>query len=100
MSSIYQINKGVNKPVVFNGLKSQYIWWLGIGLALLLLLFALLYIGGLPVVVCLVMVTGLCALLFYSVYRFNNRYGEHGWMKKMANRATPKWINCDQLFKA
>ncbi len=25
MSSVYQINKGINKPVEFRGLKAQYI---------------------------------------------------------------------------
>jgi hypothetical protein len=28
MSSIYQINKGVSKPIVFKGLKAQYIAYL------------------------------------------------------------------------
>ena len=31
-SSIYGINKGVNRPAEFKGLKAQYIWYLGGGL--------------------------------------------------------------------
>ena len=45
-SSIYGINKGINKPIEFKGLKAQYIWYLGGGLAGLLVLFGVLYISG------------------------------------------------------
>jgi len=45
MSSIYQINKGVSKPIVFKGLKAQYIAYLAIGLVFLLVAFAVLYIS-------------------------------------------------------
>ncbi len=44
MSSVYAINKSINKPVEFKGLKAQYIWYLGGGLLFLLILFAVLYI--------------------------------------------------------
>lgn len=98
MNSIYMINKGVNKPVAFRGLQSQYIWYLGIGIVLLLLLFALLYIVGVALPVCVIVVGAGGVLLFYYVYSFNNRYGMHGWMKRMARTATPKFIYCDQLF--
>jgi hypothetical protein len=99
MSSVYMINKGVNRPIVFRGLKAQYIWWLAIGLSGLLVLFTLLYIAGVSVVICMGFV--LCAglFLFRYVYHMNKRYGEHGMMKRLAQQATPKWIYCDQLFK-
>lgn len=100
MSSVYHINKGVNKPVVFRGLKAQYIWWLAIGLGGLLVLFALLYIAGVPIGVCMAIVLGTGLFLFRYVYRMNHRYGEYGMMKRLAQKATPKWITCDQLFKA
>lgn len=45
-TSVYTINKGINKPVEFKGLKAQYIWYLGGGLIMLLILFAILYICG------------------------------------------------------
>jgi len=97
--SVYSINKGVGKQIVFRGLKGQYIWWLGIGIAGLLVLFAMLYIMGVPLVVCIALVAVLGSGLFYQVYKLNKRYGEHGWMKEMARRSVPKWICCDQLFK-
>ena len=98
MSSVYQINKGVNRPVVFKGLKAQYIWWLGIGLTALLLLFSILYIAGVAVVFCLLVVFGLGAVLFRVVYQFSRDYGEHGLMKKMAAGSIPKYIKCNCVF--
>ncbi|MBH2005297.1 MAG: DUF4133 domain-containing protein [Sphingobacteriia bacterium] len=100
MSSVYHINKGVGMPVVFRGLKGQYIWWLALGLGLLLVVFALLYIAGASVAVCMVLVLVLGGLLFRTVYRLSHHYGEHGMMKKLAHKATPKWIRCNQIFEA
>ncbi|MBI2282840.1 MAG: DUF4133 domain-containing protein [Bacteroidetes bacterium] len=99
MSSVYSINKGVNKPVVFQGLKGQYIWWLALGLGALLLAFALLYITGVSVFICMVLVLVSGGLLFRTVYRMSHRYGEHGMMKLFAKKAIPKWIRCNQLFQ-
>lgn len=98
MIIIYSLNKGVNRPVVFRGLQGIYIWWLCIGLVLVLLLFAVLYIAGAGLVICILFSTVCGTALFFVVYRFNGRYGEHGWMKQTAKRATPKEIVCDQLF--
>ena len=52
-SSVYQINKGINKPIEFKGLKAQYIWYLGGGLVALLILFAIIYIAGVNMFICL-----------------------------------------------
>jgi hypothetical protein len=41
-ASVYKINKGINKPIEFKGLKAQYIAYLGAGLITLLILFAVL----------------------------------------------------------
>lgn len=49
----YDINKGVNRPVEFRGLKAQYIYYLAIGLAVLLIAFSVMYIAGMPVYLCL-----------------------------------------------
>jgi hypothetical protein len=49
---IYKINKGINKPIEFKGLKAQYIWYLGGGLVMLLILFAVLYIIGVNPFIC------------------------------------------------
>lgn len=82
MSSVYQINKGINKPIEFKGLKAQYIWWLGGGLVALLILFAMLYICGINIFFCLFLILCLGAALFMYIYKLSDKYGEHGLMKR------------------
>ena len=91
-SSVYKINKGINKPVEFRGLKAQYIWYLGGGLVILLILFALLYIIGLNTFFCVALIGVLGTVLFTWVYGISNKYGEHGMMKKVAKRGIPAVI--------
>ena len=88
-NSVYKINKGINKPVEFKGLKAQYIWYLGIGLLVLLIMFAVLYIIGINTYVCLAFVIILGTILFMRVYKLSNKYGEHGMMKHAAKRIVP-----------
>ncbi len=91
-NSVYHINKGINKPIEFKGLKAQYIWYLGGGLVALLIFFAIIYILGVPVIICLLLVMSLATVLFMQVYKFSRIYGEHGLMKKAAKKAIPKVI--------
>jgi hypothetical protein len=88
----YTINKGVNRPIEFRGLKAQYIWWLGGGVAGLLALFAGLYIAGVNAFICLGLIGTMGTVLFTQVYRLSRRYGEHGMMKKVAQRRIPRLI--------
>ena len=90
MSSVYKINKNIGKPIEFKGLKAQYIWWLGGGLVLLLMLFAFLYLIGVNTYLCLGSVAVLTTGLFIKVYQINNKYGEYGMMKEAAFKAVPK----------
>ncbi|MDB5222371.1 MAG: hypothetical protein JWN83_1038 [Chitinophagaceae bacterium] len=92
MSSIYQINKGINKPIEFKGLKAQYIWYLGGGLVALLILFAIIYIAGLNVFICLAIILMLGSGLCMYVYKLSSTYGQYGLMKKVAKKAVPKCI--------
>lgn len=91
-NSVYQINKGINKPVEFKGLKAQYIWYLAGGILALLILFAVLYIIGVNTFVCLALIGILGTVLFFTIYHMSNKYGEHGIMKKMASRSVPHVI--------
>lgn len=91
-NSVYQINKGINRPIEFKGLKAQYIWYLGGGLVALMILFAVLYISGVNTYICLGIILLLGTLLFTLVYRLSNTYGVHGIMKAMARRSVPKAI--------
>lgn len=92
MASVYSINKGINKPVVFKGLKAQYIWYLGGGLILLLIVFAVLYICGVNTFVCLGLILILGGFLVGYVYKLSSKYGQHGMMKKVAKRSIPNTI--------
>ena len=91
-TSVYQINKGINKPIEFKGLKAQYIWWLGGGLLILLVLFAVLYICGINTFVCLGIIVCGGTGLFIHVYRLSHRYGQHGMMKELARRSIPSVV--------
>ena len=86
---VYTINKGVNRPVEFRGLKAQYIWWLAGGLVGLLALFAGMYIAGVNAFVCLGIIGMAGLVLFSQVYRMSRKYGEYGLMKKWAARKVP-----------
>jgi hypothetical protein len=100
MSSIYHINKGVSKPIVFKGLKAQYIAYLAVGLVVLLVAFAVLYICGVSPGLILPVVFGLGGALCFSVFRLSHRFGEHGLMKFFARRGLPSCIrfNSRRLF--
>src|ERR1700749_4689924 len=92
--SVYQINKGVSKPIVFKGLKAQYIAYLAGGLVLLLISFAVLYICGVSLWIILPLVLGLGTALFFGVFRLSHRFGEHGLMKHLARKKLPEVLVC------
>lgn len=89
MSAVYSVNKNINKPVEFKGLKAQYIWYLGGGLLALLILFAILYICGVHPFACVGLILILGTGLFLQIYRLSHKYGEHGLMKRLARKAVP-----------
>lgn len=91
-SSVYQINKGINQSIEFKGLKAQYIWYLGGGVVLLMILFAVLYISGIPSLICIGIIGSAGALLIYKIYAMSRKYGEHGMMKALAQKQIPKCI--------
>ncbi|QQL49969.1 DUF4133 domain-containing protein [Mucilaginibacter ginkgonis] len=97
---IYQLNKGVNKPIEFKGLKAQYIGFLAAGLVLLLLLFAAAYIIGIPAYLIIPFIACAGFFLVHRVYYFSNKYGEYGLMKKAAKKFLPRYLkfNSRKLF--
>ena len=72
--------------------QGQYIWWLGGGILGLLFLFAVLYISGVNMYLCVIGIPLLGLGLFGLVYKMNRRYGEYGWMKNRARKYIPKII--------
>lgn len=98
-NSVYQINKGINKSIEFKGLKAQYIWYLGGGLVVLLILFAILYISGLGIFICLPLIAILTTALFMHIYKLSRTYGEYGMMKKIARRSVPDVVKSYSAVK-
>ncbi|UTA69036.1 DUF4133 domain-containing protein [Emticicia sp. 21SJ11W-3] len=94
-NSIYQINKGINQSIEFKGLKAQYIWYLGGGLVILLIIFAILYFIGLPSLFCVGIVGAAGAALIIQIYGMSSKYGEHGLMKALARKQVPASIRCN-----
>lgn len=94
-NSVYSINKGINKSIEFKGLRAQYIWYLGFGVMLLLILFSILYFLGVNTYVTLGIVLLAGMFVVMKVYALNNKYGEHGMLKALAKRNIPKVIKCN-----
>jgi hypothetical protein len=99
-NSVYEINKGINKPIEFKGLKAQYIWYLGAGVMALMILFAALYILGINSFICLGVIGIAGVFVVMKVYALSNKYGEHGMTKAIAKRSLPKGIksNSRELY--
>ena len=89
MQKQYTINKGINRPIEFKGIRAQYIVYLALGLVALLLVFAILYLIGIPLFIILP-VTGTAGIMLYSfVNQYSRKYGVHGVMKQAAYRQLP-----------
>ena len=91
-NSVYQINKGINRSIEFKGLKAQYIWYLGGGIVVLMILFAVMFIIGLPSIVCIGIVGTSGTIFVVKMYKMSSQYGEHGMMKALARKQVPKCI--------
>jgi len=91
-NSVYQINKGINKSIEFKGLKAQYIWYLGGGMVILLILFAILYTVGVNAFFCAGIILLAGTILVLKIYQLSNKYGEYGMMKKLARHHVPPTI--------
>jgi hypothetical protein len=94
MSTVYKVNKGINQTIEFKGLKAQYIWYLGGGIIVLLIVFAGLFIIGLPSYLCVGLIGVSGTLLVMKTYSLSRKYGEHGMMKALAKRQVPKALKC------
>lgn len=85
----YPVNRGINKPMEFKGLKAQYIGYLAAGLGLTLIAFAIGYVLGMSMYLCLTVAVVLATADFVLVFHLSATYGEHGLMKKMAQNQVP-----------
>lgn len=92
MASVYHINKGINRPIVFKGFVAQYIAYLAIGLVLQLIGFSVLYVSGVSLFIVLPLILGLGAGLLFLVLRLSKRFGQHGLSKYLARRKVPMYL--------
>ena len=88
----YSINKGVNRSIVFKGLVAQYIWYMGAGMFVLLLLYAAMYVAGVNTFISLAITVCLGAAMIMWIYHLSSSYGEHGLTKALARRGIPKVV--------
>ena len=92
MNSVYQINKGINQSIEFKGLKAQYIWYLGGGVVALMIVFAVLFIIGIPSLLCVALIGTAGTVMIIKIYKMSRQYGEHGMMKALASKQVPKSV--------
>ncbi len=99
----YSINKGIGRSVEFKGLKSQYLYIFCGGLLAVFVLFVILYLIGVPQVICIGIGVIGASLIVWQTFSLNTKYGEYGLMKRQARSYHPKYIinrrKTPKLFK-
>ncbi|WP_120260988.1 DUF4133 domain-containing protein [Sphingobacterium detergens] len=85
----------VRRRVLSLRLRAQYIWYLAIGILLLLILFALMYAIGIPAFICVGLALIAGTVLVMKIYAMSTKYGEHGLTKELAKRNIPKVVRCN-----
>lgn len=91
-NSVYPINKGINQSIEFKGLKAQYIWYLGGGVVVLMILFAVLFFIGIPSLIRVAFIGAAGIVMVVKIYKMSRQYGEYGMMKAIAKKQVPKNI--------
>jgi hypothetical protein len=99
--SVYRINKGINKPIEFKGLKAQYIWYMGAVLMVLLIVYIILYVIGINQYVCVGIVFTTGIILSKKIFGMSKKYGQHGLTKMLARKSIPRFLKCRdrEVFK-
>ncbi len=85
----YSINKGINRPMEFQGLRAQYIGYLAACAGGTLVGFGVVYACGVSLYICTPLALGLGGWLMARVFRMSRMYGQHGLMKRSAKRRMP-----------
>jgi hypothetical protein len=88
-NKVFTINKGINKPLEFRGLKAQYIGHLAVSVVGSLVVFAILYISGVSDFIAVPLTLVLGGVVIARVYRISKKYGQYGLMKRGARKAVP-----------
>jgi hypothetical protein len=98
----FDVNKGVGKPVEFQGLQAQYIWYLFGGMVANFIIFAIIYLIGIPPVLTVIYLLTSSGLLAFYIFKSGKKYGEHGLMMLRAKNAQPRYmvVRNPNLFKS
>lgn len=88
----YPINKGINRSIVFRGLKGQYIWYAGGAMFMIMMLYGLLYLCGINTYLCLLIAVLAATTSIVTVYQLSATFGEHGLTKALAARKIPRLV--------
>lgn len=88
----YPINKGINRSIVFRGLKGQYIWYMGGAMFGVMILYAIMYVCGVNTYVSLIVAGIMAGVAMMAVYHLSQTYGEHGLTKALASRQIPDLV--------
>ena len=86
---VYHINKGINRPIEFRGLKAQYIGYLVAVVVGSFVGFGILHAAGTNDYMAVLSALGLGGWGTARVFRMSRKYGQHGLMKRRARRGMP-----------
>ena len=86
---VYDINRGINRPVEFRGLKAQYIGYFAACAVGVLVVFGVLYACGVSLYIGTPSALGLGGWAAAGVFRMSRRYGQYGLMKRSARKKMP-----------
>lgn len=83
----------------FQGLKAQYILYMGVLLLTMLFAMAMMYLAGMNFILSLLLVCGPGAFGAWRIIEMNRIYGENGLMKISARKRLPQVIRFrDRVF--
>ncbi len=85
----------------FKGLTASYLFLFAGGLAAVLLSVIVLYLIGTDSTVCILFGLASGSLAVYLTFRMNRKFGEHGLMKRLAEKRHPRYlIHRRRLFRS
>jgi Domain of unknown function (DUF4133) len=85
----YLINKGINRPIEFKGVKAQYIGYLAAAAAGMLVIFGIMYSAGISQYICAPSALALGGYATARIMRLSSKYGQFGLMKLQAKKRIP-----------
>ena len=88
----FNINKGIDRPAEFKGLKAQYLFIFVGGLLAVFIVTVVIYMLGLPQTICVGFGVLSGSVLVWATFHLNGKYGQYGLMKVQATKNHPRYI--------